>query len=155
MTGTVLELFLDLAKHFNNLPTGIQLLRHLVDHILFNPSLWIHTPIKVWSHLIVQCCDDLTPVRVSHRCSERFLDNNLLNISPQPYVPGKLPLWTTTHKDNHPRWISPGQLPLDNCPKQLLRTTTPDKYYRQLHQTTTHMDTPFHFWMSLIGIIVI
>ncbi|XP_030836511.1 neurobeachin isoform X4 [Strongylocentrotus purpuratus] len=47
MTGTVLELFLDLAKHFNNLPTGIQLLRHLVDHILFNPSLWIHTPIKV------------------------------------------------------------------------------------------------------------
>ncbi len=52
MTETVLELFLDLAKHFNSAPAGTQLLRHLVDHILFNPALWIHTPVKVsWIQL--------------------------------------------------------------------------------------------------------
>ncbi|KAJ8028510.1 Neurobeachin [Holothuria leucospilota] len=47
ITENALETFLDLAKHFNNLPSGVQLLRHLVDHILFNPALWIHTPTKV------------------------------------------------------------------------------------------------------------
>ncbi|XP_071847278.1 neurobeachin-like isoform X4 [Apostichopus japonicus] len=47
ITESALETFLDLAKHFNNLPSGVQLLRHLVDHILFNPALWIHTPTKV------------------------------------------------------------------------------------------------------------
>ncbi|XP_022098981.1 neurobeachin-like isoform X3 [Acanthaster planci] len=46
MTETALELFLDLAKYYNTVPAGIQLLRHLVDHILFNPVLWIHTPVK-------------------------------------------------------------------------------------------------------------
>ncbi|XP_038055558.1 neurobeachin-like isoform X2 [Patiria miniata] len=46
MTETALELFLDLAKYYNGVPAGIQLLRHLVDHILFNPCLWIHTPVK-------------------------------------------------------------------------------------------------------------
>ena len=47
MTETALELFLDLAKYYNGVPAGVQLLRHLVDHILFNPALWIHTPVKV------------------------------------------------------------------------------------------------------------
>ncbi|XP_071786935.1 neurobeachin-like isoform X3 [Asterias amurensis] len=46
MTETALELFLDLAKYYNGVPAGVQLLRHLVDHILFNPALWIHTPVK-------------------------------------------------------------------------------------------------------------
>ncbi|XP_071951821.1 neurobeachin-like isoform X2 [Antedon mediterranea] len=46
-TNDVLELFIDLAKYFNTLPTGNALLRNIVDHILFNPNLWIFTPAKV------------------------------------------------------------------------------------------------------------
>ncbi|XP_033105967.1 neurobeachin-like isoform X2 [Anneissia japonica] len=46
-TDEVLELFIDLAKYFNTLPTGSALLRNIVDHILFNPNLWIYTPAKV------------------------------------------------------------------------------------------------------------
>lgn len=53
ITENALETFLDLAKHFNNLPSGVQLLRHLVDHILFNPALWIHTPTKVTLVILV------------------------------------------------------------------------------------------------------
>nr|XP_006812132.1 PREDICTED: neurobeachin-like [Saccoglossus kowalevskii] len=47
ITEAVLESLLSLAKYLNRLPTGITLLKNMVDHIMFNPSLWIHTPARV------------------------------------------------------------------------------------------------------------
>ena len=47
MTAEVLQSFLQLTKYLVNLPTGGPLLKHLFDHILFNPSLWIYSPFEV------------------------------------------------------------------------------------------------------------
>ncbi|XP_078683645.1 neurobeachin-like isoform X9 [Branchiostoma floridae x Branchiostoma belcheri] len=47
ITIQVLDSFLQLAKYLASLPTGGPLLRNLLDHILFNPTIWIYTPAKV------------------------------------------------------------------------------------------------------------
>jgi hypothetical protein len=47
VTRDVLESFLKLTNYLVNLPTGGPLLKHLFDHILFNPSLWIYSPVDV------------------------------------------------------------------------------------------------------------
>ncbi|KAI8508856.1 hypothetical protein Bbelb_139550 [Branchiostoma belcheri] len=46
ITIQVLDSFLQLAKYLASLPTGGPLLRNLLDHILFNPTIWIYTPAK-------------------------------------------------------------------------------------------------------------
>ena len=47
VTEEVLNAFLQLTKHLVDLPTGAPLLRHVFDHILFNPALWVYTPVQV------------------------------------------------------------------------------------------------------------
>ncbi len=47
VTEEVLDCFLKLTKYLVNLPNGGPLLKHLFDHILFNPALWIYTPVEV------------------------------------------------------------------------------------------------------------
>ena len=47
MTCEVLDAFLKLTTFLVNLPTGGALLKHLFDHILFNPALWVYSPIQV------------------------------------------------------------------------------------------------------------
>lgn len=47
VTEEVLDCFLQLTKYLVELPTGGPLLKHLFDHILFNPALWIYSPVKV------------------------------------------------------------------------------------------------------------
>ncbi|XP_036372416.1 lipopolysaccharide-responsive and beige-like anchor protein [Megalops cyprinoides] len=47
VTRAVLDIFLALARYLSNLQSGAHLLKHLCDHILFNPSIWIHAPAKV------------------------------------------------------------------------------------------------------------
>uniref|UniRef100_A0A8C4X293 Neurobeachin n=1 Tax=Eptatretus burgeri TaxID=7764 RepID=A0A8C4X293_EPTBU len=47
ITRTVLEHFLSFAKYLDGLPHGAPMLKQLCDHILFNSSIWIHTPAKV------------------------------------------------------------------------------------------------------------
>lgn len=47
VSKTVLELCLAFSKYLSNLQNGMPLLKHLCDHILLNPALWIHTPAKV------------------------------------------------------------------------------------------------------------
>ena len=56
VTAEVLQSFLQLTKYLVNLPTGGPLLKHLFDHILFNPSLWIYSPFEVGrgNHMIIQ-----------------------------------------------------------------------------------------------------
>jgi len=43
----VLDSFLSLTRYLVELPAGGQLLKHLFDHILFNPSLWIYSSVDV------------------------------------------------------------------------------------------------------------
>lgn len=47
MTPDVLETFLRLTQYLVALPTGSVILKHLFDHILFNPALWIHSSVEV------------------------------------------------------------------------------------------------------------
>ncbi|GAA6104653.1 lipopolysaccharide-responsive and beige-like anchor protein [Tachysurus ichikawai] len=47
VTRPVLDIVLSFARYLSNLPNGILLLKQLCDHILFNPTIWIHTPAKV------------------------------------------------------------------------------------------------------------
>uniref|UniRef100_UPI00358E9994 neurobeachin-like n=1 Tax=Myxine glutinosa TaxID=7769 RepID=UPI00358E9994 len=47
ITRTVLEHFLSFAKYLDGLPHGAPMLKQLCDHILFNSSIWIHTPAKI------------------------------------------------------------------------------------------------------------
>ncbi|KAI1887446.1 hypothetical protein AGOR_G00190380 [Albula goreensis] len=47
VTRAVLDIFLALARYLSNLQNGLVLLKQLCDHILFNPSIWVHTPAKV------------------------------------------------------------------------------------------------------------
>ncbi|CAD5116250.1 DgyrCDS5159 [Dimorphilus gyrociliatus] len=47
LTEDVLDCFLNLTQYLVVQPTGGPLLRHLFDHILFNPALWIYSPYKV------------------------------------------------------------------------------------------------------------
>ncbi|KAJ8271849.1 hypothetical protein COCON_G00107080 [Conger conger] len=47
VTRPVLDVFVSFARYLSNLPNGIVLLKQLCDHILFNPSIWIHSPAKV------------------------------------------------------------------------------------------------------------
>ncbi|KAK6172415.1 hypothetical protein SNE40_016068 [Patella caerulea] len=51
ITPAVLEAFLKLTKYLVELPTGGALLKHLFDHILFNPTLWIHASVEVQTKL--------------------------------------------------------------------------------------------------------
>ncbi|XP_051994075.1 lipopolysaccharide-responsive and beige-like anchor protein isoform X2 [Xyrauchen texanus] len=47
VTRPVLEIVLAFARYLSNLPTGILPLKQLCDHVLFNPTIWIHAPAKV------------------------------------------------------------------------------------------------------------
>ncbi|KAJ8281129.1 hypothetical protein GJAV_G00063860 [Gymnothorax javanicus] len=47
VTRPILDIFVAFARYLSNLPNGIALLKQLCDHILFNPSIWIHSPAKV------------------------------------------------------------------------------------------------------------
>ncbi|KAI1883660.1 hypothetical protein AGOR_G00233850 [Albula goreensis] len=47
VTRPVLDIFLAFARYLSNLQNGVLLLKQLCDHILFNPSIWIHSPAKV------------------------------------------------------------------------------------------------------------
>ena len=47
ITDDVLDSFLSLTRYLVELPAGGQLLKHLVDHVLFNPSLWIYSSVDV------------------------------------------------------------------------------------------------------------
>ncbi|XP_028833968.1 lipopolysaccharide-responsive and beige-like anchor protein isoform X3 [Denticeps clupeoides] len=47
VTRPVLDLVLAFARYLSNLPNGVQLLKQLCDHLLFNPTIWIHAPAKV------------------------------------------------------------------------------------------------------------
>uniref|UniRef100_A0A671KVQ6 Lipopolysaccharide-responsive and beige-like anchor protein n=1 Tax=Sinocyclocheilus anshuiensis TaxID=1608454 RepID=A0A671KVQ6_9TELE len=47
VTRPVLDIVLAFARYLSNLPTGVLLLKQLCDHILFNPTIWIHAPAKV------------------------------------------------------------------------------------------------------------
>ncbi|XP_059409994.1 lipopolysaccharide-responsive and beige-like anchor protein isoform X2 [Carassius carassius] len=47
VTQPVLDIVLAFARYLSNLPTGVLLLKQLCDHILFNPTIWIHAPAKV------------------------------------------------------------------------------------------------------------
>uniref|UniRef100_A0A8C2I426 LPS responsive beige-like anchor protein n=1 Tax=Cyprinus carpio TaxID=7962 RepID=A0A8C2I426_CYPCA len=47
VTRPVLDIILAFARYLSNLPTGVLLLKQLCDHILFNPTIWIHAPAKV------------------------------------------------------------------------------------------------------------
>lgn len=49
VTPEVLEIFLRLTQYLVALPTGSVILKHLFDHILFNPALWIHASVEVWT----------------------------------------------------------------------------------------------------------
>ncbi|CAH1776878.1 unnamed protein product [Owenia fusiformis] len=48
---SVLDVFLRLTKYLTNLPAGTPLLRQMFDHVLFNPALWIHSPVEVQTKL--------------------------------------------------------------------------------------------------------
>jgi len=47
ITPAVLEVFLKLTDYLVKCPSGGTLLKHLFDHILFNPALWIHSSMEV------------------------------------------------------------------------------------------------------------
>ncbi|KAL2098285.1 hypothetical protein ACEWY4_007492 [Coilia grayii] len=47
VTRPVLDILLTFARYLSNLPNGVPLLKQLCDHILFNPTIWIHAPAKV------------------------------------------------------------------------------------------------------------
>uniref|UniRef100_A0A672LSW3 Neurobeachin n=1 Tax=Sinocyclocheilus grahami TaxID=75366 RepID=A0A672LSW3_SINGR len=47
VTRPVLDIILAFARYLSSLPTGVLLLKQLCDHILFNPTIWIHAPAKV------------------------------------------------------------------------------------------------------------
>ncbi|XP_052674845.1 neurobeachin-like isoform X3 [Crassostrea angulata] len=51
VTPEVLEIFLRLTQYLVALPTGSVILKHLFDHILFNPALWIHASVEVQTKL--------------------------------------------------------------------------------------------------------
>ncbi|XP_028967428.1 neurobeachin [Galendromus occidentalis] len=64
LNENVLNSFLSLARHLMTLstPNGELLLKHLLDHILFNPALWIYTPtpiqIRLYSYLATEFLAD-------------------------------------------------------------------------------------------------
>jgi hypothetical protein len=47
ITDDVLDSFLSLTRYLVDLPSGGPLLKHLFDHILFNPALWIYSSVDV------------------------------------------------------------------------------------------------------------
>ena len=47
ITDDVLDSFLSLTRYLVDVPASGQLLKHLFDHILFNPSLWIYSSVDV------------------------------------------------------------------------------------------------------------
>jgi hypothetical protein len=51
ITDDVLDSFLSLTRYLVDLPSGGPLLKHLFDHILFNPALWIYSPVDVQRRL--------------------------------------------------------------------------------------------------------
>lgn len=53
LTQELLQTFLKLTKYLVTCPSGNTdlLLKQLLDHCLFNPSLWIHTPAAVQTRL--------------------------------------------------------------------------------------------------------
>ncbi|KAL1438238.1 hypothetical protein MTO96_048319 [Rhipicephalus appendiculatus] len=64
ITDEVLHSFLSLTKHLLTVysSNGELLLKHLLDHILFNPALWIYTPTAVQTKLYAYLATDgITP----------------------------------------------------------------------------------------------
>ena len=55
VTEDVLDCFLKLTKYLVNLPIGGPLLKHLFDYILFNPALWIYSPVDVSHPQLLNC----------------------------------------------------------------------------------------------------
>ena len=47
ITDDVLDSFLSLTRYLVDLPSGGPLLKHLFDHVLFNPALWIYSSVDV------------------------------------------------------------------------------------------------------------
>ncbi len=64
LTPDLLNTFLKLTKYLVTCPTGSTdlLLKQLLDHCLFNPALWIHTPAvvqtKLYSYLATEFLSD-------------------------------------------------------------------------------------------------
>ncbi|XP_052226575.1 neurobeachin-like isoform X2 [Dreissena polymorpha] len=58
ITPAVLEVFLNLTNYLVKCPTGGTLLKHLFDHILFNPALWIHSCMEVQTKLYCYLATD-------------------------------------------------------------------------------------------------
>ena len=59
MTSSVLNSFLELMRWVARMPTGVVLLRHVFDCILFNHHLWIHTAVQVgvmWNISVLIAC---------------------------------------------------------------------------------------------------
>lgn len=52
ITPEVLNSFLKLTQYLVKLPAGGTLLKHLFDHILFNPGLWIYASVEVRNDLV-------------------------------------------------------------------------------------------------------
>ncbi|XP_052829518.1 neurobeachin isoform X4 [Octopus bimaculoides] len=62
ITPEVLNSFLKLTQYLVKLPAGGTLLKHLFDHILFNPGLWIYASVevqtKLYSYLATEFIND-------------------------------------------------------------------------------------------------
>ncbi|XP_053400196.1 neurobeachin-like isoform X2 [Mercenaria mercenaria] len=58
VTPSVLEVFLKLTDYLVKCPAGGTLLKHLFDHILFNPAIWIHSCMEVQTKLYCYLATD-------------------------------------------------------------------------------------------------
>ncbi|XP_013420037.2 neurobeachin [Lingula anatina] len=62
LSEDVLNSFLKLTKYLVGLPNGGPLLKQLFDHVLFNPALWIHSPVavqtKLWTYMSTEFIAD-------------------------------------------------------------------------------------------------
>ncbi|XP_060594315.1 neurobeachin-like isoform X4 [Ruditapes philippinarum] len=58
VTPSVLEVFLKLTDYLVKCPSGGTLLKHLFDHILFNPAIWIHSCMEVQTKLYCYLATD-------------------------------------------------------------------------------------------------
>ncbi|XP_052793628.1 neurobeachin-like isoform X3 [Mya arenaria] len=73
ITPAVLEVFLKLTNYLVKCPTGGTLLKHLFDHILFNPALWIHSCMEVQTKLYCYLATDFI--------SDAQIYNNIRRVS--------------------------------------------------------------------------
>ena len=87
LTQDLLQTFLKLTKYLVTCPSGNTdlLLKQLLDHCLFNPSLWVHTPasvqIKLYSYLATDFLSDTQIYSNVRRVS------TVLQVVPVPLYP--------------------------------------------------------------------